>query len=1079
LLTVAKIGAGQAEPYARYLEGRTQASGAGDYYLRDGERVEAQGRWVLGDRGAAAIGVADRSAPVEPGAFRALMAVRNPASGAELRRSGARGGAVCAIDATFSAPKSVSTVWALACPELRPAIERAHERAVDRAVAHAAAHVPMVRRRLDGGAVARVRAAEVIATSWRHTTARAVDRRAPDPQLHSHVLLHGAVRTDGRVVAIESRAWMVHQREVDAAYLCELAHELQHLGFSLERETGRGGRYFEIEGVPEELRDRWSSRHHQVREAIERRLEHKVTDLRERAAAGDLAAAERLAELERSRRLSPGEERVAAVTSRAAKNGVATEGDLDRAWWQTATEYGFDARSVETLRAAPARDRLDLREVDTRVLERLTEFDAVFTERDVRAAALTAGAGLPSVEALQSMERLQGRRELLALEDGRLTTRAHRALEHATVADADTLARRSVAPVSAAMTERQIVELDCELARSAGVELAPEQAEAIRVACGSRAFVVIEGQAGTGKSTALIGIARAHQEAGRTVIVTSTGALAAERLAGELRAAGVQAHGCSTVALQAAVERGSIELGADATVIHDEAALACTREQRWLIGAVNASGGRLIEVGDPRQSQPVGAGGLWSRLQAAARDGGAHVELRRIVRAQDPADRRDQALWRAGEHARALEGYRARGHLIVEPSYTAAEDCALEAAHADCERGRQSLIIAQTTNEHLDELNARAQAIRTQAGELGVDALPLRGRPYALRAGDEVQIRAATHHSQLGRIQNGTTAHVLEVDPGGRAALLQVADGRSASFRRKTLDAAQVRLAYVQHPFPAQGATSDTCHLICDQHATAEGTYVALTRAREHTRIYAGVERLELDVAEPPSGQRLVRALADRLGRSEPEMPSIALALAHEKRVQAEQARASVPDEVDRAIERLAELRTARLQLRQQNARFPADVEARAYTIRHELPELERILAQVKRDIAALKGQREAMGWFARHSRPGRELQKRLGDRFGALDHLVARDRTRRAELDDAERRVASWEAAHPGLREQLRDAEREIGALGGRYREEIIERAERLPTHPNVREAPWEIALRQLPRALTQQHDRSIGLER
>ena len=53
------------------------------------------------------------------------------------------------------------------------------------------------------------------------------------------------------------------------------------------------------------------------------------------------------------------------------------------------------------------------------------------------------------------------------------------------------------------------------------------------------------------------------------------------------------------------------------TVIHDEAALASTREQERLLSEVEASGARLILVGDPRQSQAVGAGGLWPEIERA------------------------------------------------------------------------------------------------------------------------------------------------------------------------------------------------------------------------------------------------------------------------------------------------------------------------------------------------------------------------------------------------------------------------------------------------------------------------------
>jgi conjugative relaxase-like TrwC/TraI family protein len=394
VLTVVKVSVGQGDVYARYLEGRTGRSAAGDYYLRDGERVEAPGRWVLGPVGAGTIGVEDVDGPVDADGFRALMAVTNPKTGGPLRRSGGNGSAVGAIDCTFSAPKSVSAVWALAGPGLRERIEAAHERAVDAAVAHAIEFVPMVRRRVDPETVVRERPAEVVATSWRHTTARAVDGRPPDPQLHSHVLVHAAVRGDGGVVAVESRAWLVHQREVGAAYRNALATELQTLGFAVERGTGRGGRFFELVGVPVGLREAWSSRHRQVQQAIRARLERKRAELRALIVEGSSeAAVARLAVLERAEGLSPGEERLAALELRAGKGSLVTEGDLDWAWWQTAQAHGFDARSVEHLRRSSVSRPADP-VIDRWVTAALTQFDATFAVAEARATGLEQTAGL-------------------------------------------------------------------------------------------------------------------------------------------------------------------------------------------------------------------------------------------------------------------------------------------------------------------------------------------------------------------------------------------------------------------------------------------------------------------------------------------------------------------------------------------------------------------------------------------------------------------------------------------------------------------------------------------------------------
>jgi hypothetical protein len=143
MLILAKITKASAGGYAEYLEGKANAPTLGDYYLRDGERTEAPGRWAAG---AQEFGL-DPGQRVTGEQLRALMDVRRPDTDGELRRAGGTAEAVAAIDATFSAPKSVSAVWALAAAGLREQVERAHETAVDRALTYAVRQVPMLRRR--------------------------------------------------------------------------------------------------------------------------------------------------------------------------------------------------------------------------------------------------------------------------------------------------------------------------------------------------------------------------------------------------------------------------------------------------------------------------------------------------------------------------------------------------------------------------------------------------------------------------------------------------------------------------------------------------------------------------------------------------------------------------------------------------------------------------------------------------------------------------------------------------------------------------------------------------------------------
>ncbi len=153
--------------------GKTIAPERGDYYLTpDGQLTEAPGRWLSDPDTLARLGI-DPAAPVDGAEFIALMEGRDPGTGAWLRPAGSDGSRGGGIDVTFSAPKSVSVVWALGDPWQREQIEEAHAKAVERSMEYFKERVPVVRRRYDGQVVEE-QAKDVIATAYRHTTARGV-----------------------------------------------------------------------------------------------------------------------------------------------------------------------------------------------------------------------------------------------------------------------------------------------------------------------------------------------------------------------------------------------------------------------------------------------------------------------------------------------------------------------------------------------------------------------------------------------------------------------------------------------------------------------------------------------------------------------------------------------------------------------------------------------------------------------------------------------------------------------------------------------------------------------------------------
>ena len=240
-MSAASIGVAKGGGYARYLESKTVEPERGDYYLRpDGSVTEAPGRWLSDAETLEGLGVSG-AGPLEGPAFVAVMEGRHPQTGRWLRRAGADGTRGGGIDVTFSAPKSVSVVWALSDRWQREQLEAAHERAVQRAVEYMRENVGLVRRRY-GADVVEERARDVVAAGFLHTTARGVEgAAAPDPQLHTHVVIAGAVREDGRYVAVASRPVFRAAREVGAFYRSALAEELKAQGYPIQQGTGRDG----------------------------------------------------------------------------------------------------------------------------------------------------------------------------------------------------------------------------------------------------------------------------------------------------------------------------------------------------------------------------------------------------------------------------------------------------------------------------------------------------------------------------------------------------------------------------------------------------------------------------------------------------------------------------------------------------------------------------------------------------------------------------------------------------------------------------------------------------------------------
>jgi conjugative relaxase-like TrwC/TraI family protein len=835
VVTASSIGAAKGGGYARYLEGKTIQPERGDYYLTPGgEPAQAPGRWLASADTLAQLGI--ESSVVDGADFVALMEGRHPRDGGWLRRAGADGGRGGGIDVTFSAPKSVSVTWALGDEHERGMIEQAHRSAVEQAIEHMTETVGAVRRRYGHGVVEEP-ARELIAAEYLHTTARGVmDGDAPDPQLHSHVVVTSAVRDDGRIVAVASRPVFRSAREVGAFYRSALAHELSERGYAIDGGTGREGRYFEIAGVPQGLLDVFSARSREVARAAERF----------RAKWG--RAPER------------GELRRLKLENRKAKLPV-TRVDLQRVWDEKAARHGFQLELHDMARGERSRAG---RALEDRVEERLTERAATFEPGELRTVLLEQSTGeLAPAEALARARGMVADRRVLSLEGGRMTTLAVRAKEEAIERRVTLLAR----PAGRIVGEHVRAVAGEQLAERIGSRLSAEQIHALQTITGPERAAVLVGPAGTGKGVVIDAAARAEQLTGHHTYGIAVSGSTAQRLGQDSPA--LAGRTMTLDALVARVEHGRLPMDARTTIFFDEAGMADTSRLDRLTRVVEQTGAKLVAIGDGAQLPSIGAGGMFDRLADIA----PSAQLSNVRRTLDPAEQKAWADLRAGRSDRAMAHYLRNGRLHMTDTRDQAVERAVQGwAKLTTELPVEEVaLISDASNVEINRLNARAQHYRAERGELGDIEVQVPGVHYGIRAGDRVAMIDQHHQPGTGRVENGARGQIIDINNAGEV-LIQF----DATHQWRTLagdDLARLRLGYANHIHRAQGATVTRTLVVTGGWQTSkEPAYVEASRARKGTDWYVNRDDLGTDGHDAARIKRLARDM----GRSRIQTPSLA-----------------------------------------------------------------------------------------------------------------------------------------------------------------------------------------------------------
>ena len=812
MLTIGKM---HAQSVAYYESTVDEVPGPDGYYSEAGS-APAQA-WV---KGADAVEYA-RLLGVEQGQalsgeqvknwFNNVTSPKGEKLGRALREDGVPG-----FDLTFCAPKSVSVLWGLSGrDEVRQAVDEAHAAAVATALDYLETHAGYTRRWDETDTLIVDKTLGLSGVKYEHRTSR-----AGDPHVHSHVLLaNRQLCADGKARSIDGVSLYHEARAAGMLYQAALREELtRQLGVEWGEVTNGQA---DIKGLNDP--------------AVLKAFSTRSTEIGQWEAENKLTTNYQL-------------QRVAQKTTRQVKDVDATLSDLETQWNQHQAA-GQVARFVTGLGKTPETDTTKPLPTPEAVLTEVTTERSTFTRADVVEkcaemipvgalgveeivpfAEVIATAALDSVALSVTPDRAREVDNTQREGSQRFTTDAvlqevNKGIDLAVTRTNNAVSAASIVPVEG--------------------KLSVAQAEAMTAVVTSDFLAsIVVAPAGAGKTSSLKAARQAWEQAGKTVVGLAPTGKAADVMVGEH-----VAHDSSTIAralygtedLTPAQVAAKLEWNRDTVVVVDEAGMVATPDVVRLLEITKAAQARIVLVGDPHQYSAVKArSGMLATLAYELPDA---VELTEVFRQRDVAEREASTQLRSGDKdsiKRAAHWYMLNNRLDAG-STTAMLDDALAGWKSDTAAGKDSLLVA-ATGEQVQALNAGAQKIRADRGELDLSEARELSTGQWLHAGDVLLTRKNDYDlltSAGDVVRNGQRWRVDQLHGDGSISATRLDDTQATALIPASYLKESGQLGYASTGHSAQGATVDVARVVAGAgQVDRASVYVPLTRGREGNYLY-------------------------------------------------------------------------------------------------------------------------------------------------------------------------------------------------------------------------------------------------
>lgn len=732
--------------------------------------------------------------------FEMVMTHRNPKTGITLfdknqiiKKSG--------WDLTFSAPKSVSILWAIADDCTKRKLLNAHISSVQSTVEYIERFIAGIKRSKNG--TVKEHAKGILAAFFTHFTSRELD-----PHIHTHVVIPNfALSYDGKIRALDSRKIYKYQKVIGALYRTQLARELISLGYSLEKDQES----FRVSAIARSADVLFSNRAMQIRNELETR--------------GIKSSATKAGELIK-------------LSTRKKKINIDIK-DLQPIWNQRMINLPPPVAEVSASEG-----------ITPSVLQRLTTLNSTFTQQQFEYLFLVDEvlSGKTCSELRTEIQSTLNGEEVLSLgleEYSQIyTTQSVRDMEQRLIDASTRLHHKAGVKIS----HDELSSAMATFSQETGFELTEEQVNALHFAIDDTSLKIIQGSAGAGKSSVL----RVFEIISREKSINVLGTTIVKNLCNNLKKETAIEFLTAARLMHSIKDNRPLLNNVDILII-DEAGQIPTEMLLDILEAAEKGNTKVILTGEDKQLDAIAHGGALSLLSGTI----GCYRIEKIQRQREYSERLIVSQFRDGYNELAFKSLHEQNRLHFCDNLKSSEDCLLEqlVAYIKDTPGKQHIILASKWSI-VDGISAKVRQHLRSNQVIGTKEylrkciVSNHKCELLLSVGDRIRF---TRNDYKLNVVNGTLGIIESLCENEAKSLIfkvRLENGRTLTFDENQYKCEdgnlQIYHAYASTVFSSQGLTVDgDSFILWDGAMHRSMTYVAGSRHKNKSHWFFNKSELD------------------------------------------------------------------------------------------------------------------------------------------------------------------------------------------------------------------------------------------